>query len=122
MATEFTVTVHDRPGAAADVAEAVATAGVNIDGVCCVISAGRAQMHLLAEDAAKAREALDARGIGIDNEREVLVVDVQDRPGVLAEITRAAADAGINLTTLYLATNTRLVLGADDLNALRRAL
>lgn len=122
MATDLTITIHDRPGAAAEVADVLGRAEVNIEGVCCVPTSGYGELHLAVSDAAKARAALHQAGIKVAGEREVLVVDVQDRPGILAEVARSVADAGVNLTTLYLATNTRLVLGAEDLDGLRRAL
>lgn len=122
MATDLTITIHDRPGAAAEVADALGRSEVNIEGVCCVPSNGYGELHLAVNDAAKARAALHQTGIKVTDEREVLVVDVEDRPGILAEVARTVADAGVNLTTLYLATNTRLVLGAEDMDGLRRAL
>ena len=42
-------------------------------------------------------------------------MDVEDRPGILAEITRRLTDAEININLIYLATNTRLILGVDEL-------
>lgn len=122
MATDLTITIHDRPGAAAEVADVLGRAEVNIEGVCCVPTNGYSELHLTVSDAAKARAALHQAGVKVTGEREVLVVDVEDRPGILAEVARSVADAGVNLTTLYLATNTRLVLGAEDLDGLRRAL
>ena len=44
------------------------------------------------------------------------MVAVQDRPGVLGGVTRRIADAGVNLELLYLATGTRVVVAADDLD------
>jgi hypothetical protein len=49
------------------------------------------------------------------------VVDVQDRPGVLADLTRKIAKAGVNLDLVYVATNNRVVFGSDDLDGLRKA-
>lgn len=121
MATDLTITIHDRPGAAADVADALGREGVNIEGVCCIPSDGYGELHVAVNDAARARAALHPAGVKVADEREVLLVDVEDRPGVLAEVTRKVADAGVNLTTLYLATSTRLVIGAEDLDGLRRA-
>jgi hypothetical protein len=40
---------------------------------------------------------------------------------MLGKVTRRLADAGINLTTAYLATDTRLVLGCESLAALETA-
>jgi hypothetical protein len=55
-------------------------------------------------------------------EREVVVVDVEDNPGVLADLARKIAQAGINLDLVYIATRNRVVFGAPDLNALRAVL
>jgi hypothetical protein len=52
----------------------------------------------------------------------VVVVDVADRPGVLADLTRKIARAGVNLDLVYVATQNRVVFGAPDLAALRAAL
>jgi hypothetical protein len=121
MPTQLTVSVEDRPGAAAEVAEAVAREGINIDAVCCVPSGATADLYLVVEDASAARQALGSAGLSVSGEQEVLLHQVEDRPGVLAEVTRRAADAGVNLGVLYLAAGTRLVIGADDLDALRGA-
>jgi hypothetical protein len=50
-----------------------------------------------------------------------LVVAPEDKPGVLGALCRRAADAGVNLTLTYLATDTRLVLAGDDMAKLRAA-
>jgi hypothetical protein len=47
---------------------------------------------------------------------------VEDRPGVLADLTRRIAKAGINLDLVYVATQNRVVFGAGDMRALREAL
>jgi hypothetical protein len=52
----------------------------------------------------------------------VVVVDVEDRPGVLADLTRRIAKAGVDLDLVYVATRNRVVFGANDLAALRGAL
>jgi len=50
------------------------------------------------------------------------VLEVEDRPGVLADLTRKVAQAGIDLDLLYIATQNRIVFGAADLDGLRAAL
>jgi hypothetical protein len=52
----------------------------------------------------------------------VVVVNVEDRPGVLADLARKIAGAGVNLDLVYVATQNRIVFGAEDLPALRTAL
>ena len=50
------------------------------------------------------------------------MVDVEDRPGVLADLTRRIARAGVNLDLVYVATRNRVVFGSADLEALQAAL
>ena len=69
-----------------------------------------------------AKHALAISQVGVSREREVVVVEVDDRPGVLADLTRKIAKAGVNLDLIYVATRNRVVFGADDLDALRAAL
>ena len=47
---------------------------------------------------------------------------MEDRPGALAEVVQKLGRAKVNLLTAYLATNTRLVLGADNLADAKAAL
>jgi hypothetical protein len=49
------------------------------------------------------------------------VVEVDDRPGALADLAGKVAAAGVNLDLVYVATNNRVVFGAADLDALRIA-
>src|SRR5437588_2665478 len=122
MATDLLVVLQDRPGTLADLGEALGKAGVHIDGISGMAVAGEGFAHILVEDASAARQALQGSGIEVRSESDVVVVDVQDRPGTLGEIARKMADAGVNITFGYLATDTRLVLGADDVDKARSAL
>jgi hypothetical protein len=111
--------VEDKPGELANLAEATGKAGINIDGVCCFPSEGRFVVHLLVDDAAATRRAIEGAGCTSIEEREVVTVDLEDRPGALGEIARGIANAGVNIKLAYLATDTRLVVGADDLDKVR---
>lgn len=116
MAVDLTIFVDDNPGELARVGEVLGRGGVNIEGVCALTGGGgRAEVHVLVDDAEAAFKALDAGAIRVSAEQEVVVVPVQDRPGVLGEVASSLGAAGVNITLAYLATNTRLVLGADDL-------
>jgi hypothetical protein len=121
MAKNLTIELEDKPGMLAELGEALGGAGVNIDGFCGYASGGKGIIHLLVEDAAAARGALEGTGIEVQDERDVVVVDVEDRPGALGVIARRISNADVSLNLAYLATNTRLVLGADDLESVRRA-
>jgi hypothetical protein len=122
MAMDLTVEVENEPGALARVAAAISDAGVNISAATCTGSGGRAELHILVPHAEAAKHALAISNLAVTREREVVVVDAQDRPGELADLARKVATAGINLDLVYVATRTRVVFGAEDIEGLRAAL
>jgi hypothetical protein len=123
MATDLTLYLDDQPGELARVGDLLGEAGSNIAGLCALTTGGGlAEVHILVEDPTPAFEALQGAGIKIASEQEVVVLDMEDRPGALGDVARKLGDAKVNLTTAYLATNTRLVLAADDLAAAKSAL
>jgi hypothetical protein len=109
---------NDRPGELAGVVDALSQAGVNIDGLAEVDGV----VHVLARDPSAARAALRAGGYKIEDELEVLIVPMPDRQGELSMITRRLADASVNVRFVYLATETRVVIGVDDISQARRLL
>lgn len=121
MPTDININLANNPGTLAQLGEALGGAGVNIEGIACLPVGDRGSVHILVEDAAGARSALEAAGLQVLSETEAVVVDAEDSPGKLGELARATADAGINLDVVYVATNTRVVLVAEDMAALRNA-
>ena len=122
MAVDLVIDIENTPGALAQVAAAISDAGVNIAAATCVGPGERAELHILVPHAGAAKHALAISHVAVTREREVVVVDVADRPGVLADLTRKIASAGVNLDLVYVATRNRVVFGAGDLTALRSAL
>jgi hypothetical protein len=122
MATDLTVYLDDQPGELARIGDVLGRAGANIAGLCALTSGGgQAEVHILVDNATVAFEALQRAGIRIAAEQEVLVLRIEDRPGALGEIAHRLGAAKVNLTLVYLATKTRLVLGADNLAEARAA-
>jgi hypothetical protein len=122
MAVDLVIDIENAPGALARVATAISDAGVNIAAATCVGPGERAELHILVPHAEAAKHALAISHVAVTREREVVVVDVEDRPGVLADLTRKIEKAGVNLDLVYVATRNRVVFGAPDLAALRAAL
>ena len=123
MAFDLVIDVENKPGALARVAAAISDAGVNIAAATCIGPGERAELHVLVPHAEAARHALAiSHDVTVSHEREVVVVDVDDRPGVLADLTRKIARAGVDLDLVYVATQNRVVFGAADLAGLRAAL
>jgi hypothetical protein len=120
---DLTVTLENRPGRLADLGDATGRAGVNIEGVCGTTGGRQGVIHILVEDAAATRAALSEAGIEVSDERDVLVVDVEDRPGTMGEAARRIGEAGVNIELVYTTFGAvRLVLGVDDLDKARAAL
>ena len=122
MAYDLVIEIENTPGALAQVAAAISDAGVNIAAATCIGGGERAELHILVKHAAAARHSLAISHLAVTREREVVVIDVEDRPGVLADLTRQIARAGVDLDLVYVATRNRVVFGAADLDALRAAL
>src|SRR6476469_7625883 len=121
MAVDLVSDVENTPCALAQVATAISDAGVNIAAATFVGPGDRAEIHILVPHAEAGKHALAISHVAVTGERQVVVVDVEDRPGVLADLTRKIAKAGVNLDLVYVATRNRIVFGAEDLAALRAA-
>jgi hypothetical protein len=125
MPTDVTVIFDDSPGQLARLGEVAGDAGVNIKGLAAFTGEGRGIVHVLIDDdaAIRFRDALGHAGIGIADERAVLVVDVEDRPGTLGELTRQLADANVNIELAYTTFGgVKVVIATDDLENARAAL
>ena len=122
MAFDLVIDVENSPGALAAVAGAVSDAGVNLAAATCMGAGERAELHILVPHPEAAKHSLAISHLAVTREREVVVVDVEDRPGVLADLTRKIARAGVNLDLVYVATRNRVVFGAEDVDGLRAAL
>ena len=124
MPRNFTLVFEDRPGELARLGEAAGSAGVNLQGMAAFTGDGKGFVHVLVDDeaASRFRASLKQAGIGIADERDVLVIDLQHRPGTLGEVTRQLADAGVNIDLAYTALGgVRLVIATDDLASARAA-
>jgi hypothetical protein len=91
--------------------------------MCAFTGEGRGIIHLLVDDDAvqRAVTALTDAGMGVADQREVLVVNVADKPGSLGELARQLAAANVNIELLY-TTFGRLVIATDDMASARAAL
>jgi hypothetical protein len=118
---DLCIALENRPGALADMAEALGRAGVSIEGGGAWGVGGAGIAHFLFADGAIARRVLEDAGILVIAEREVLVQRLkQALPGQLGLITRRMAEAGVNIEAMYSDHDHRLVLAVDDLRNGRR--
>src|SRR6476646_10083581 len=122
MPVDLVIDIDNTPGALAQVAAAISDAGVNIAAATCLGAGDKAELHILVPHAAATKHSLGISHLAVSREREVVVVEVEDHPGVLADLTRRIAKAGVDLDLVYVATQNRVVFGAPDIDALRTAL
>ena len=125
MPKDLTIVLQDRPGELARLGQATGSAGVNIQGMCAFTGEGRGIIHILLDDAAApvARRMLEAAGMGVADEREVLVIDIEDRPGTLGELARTLGEANVNIELAYTTFGgIKIVIATDDLESARAAL
>ncbi len=125
MPTDLTVIFEDRPGQLARLGRTTGAAGVNIRGLAAFTGEGKGVVHVLVDDDAvdRCREALVRAGMGVADEREVIVVDIEDRPGTLGELTRQLAAANVNIDLAYPTFGgVKIVIATEDLKAARSAL
>jgi hypothetical protein len=113
---DLTIALDNRPGALAEMGEALGRGGVSVEGGGAWVFGDKGVAHFLFDDGDAARNALEAAGISVLAERDVVVQRLsQGVPGQLGLLTRRMADAGVNIEVLYSDHANRLILVVDDL-------
>lgn len=119
MPWDVEVELVNEPGTIAALGEAAAAAGINIMGICGFSRGEVGVFHVLVDEEDARADVFESAGLVVRGRREALVLPLEDRPGALGGLARRLASAGVNIDLLYLATDTRVVLGVDDLETAR---
>jgi hypothetical protein len=113
---DLAIALENRPGALAEMGEALGRARISIEGGGAWASGDTGVAHFLFEDGAAARKALEAAGIRVLAERDVVVQRLKQAiPGQLGMLTRRMAEAGVNIEVLYSDHDHQLILVVDDI-------
>src|SRR5208283_891525 len=111
---DVAVRLENRPGALAEMGEALGRARVSVEGGGGFVVGGEGVMHFLFNDGQAARKVLEAARIEVVGVREVLVQRLrQETPGQLGMIARRMADAGVNIEVVYSDHENQLILVVD---------
>src|SRR5262249_8751173 len=97
---DFAIHMSQKPGELGRVANALARGGVNLKAVTGMAFGNQAMLHLIPDDVAAARAALQESNIRFD-ESEVATVLLENRAGELALVADKLANAGLNLQAVY---------------------
>ena len=103
---EFVVAMENQPGRLAALTEALAAFNVNIEALAAHGHDGDATVRLITDDEATTRRVLDEAALR-HFENTVLTTRLPHRPGELARLTRALADAGVNIEAVYVLASGR---------------
>lgn len=118
--TQLSVHMENRPGALAELTEALVDAGVNMLAIAVPDTGEFGTVRVLPDDAMEARAALQDAGYphaAVD----VLAVELPHRPGALAQVARLLADANVVIRYAYATitggTETSVcILRVDDIH------
>ncbi len=113
---DLAIELERRPGALAELGEALARSGVSIEGGGVFAAGSVGLAHFLFTDPDAARAALERAGLSVVGDREILLARLrQDEPGQLGRIARWLAEAGVDIEVQYSDHQGNLVLVVDDL-------
>ena len=123
-AKQLTVSIENRPGTLASVANSLGHAKVNIIAFLSGASGAEGCVQLVVDNVKKAEAALEDAGFSY-SEQDVLHIEVPNKPGALGELARKLAAKNINITSGYATTvkasvKASLVLGVSDLDEATR--
>lgn len=115
---DLEITMKNQPGQLALMGETLGAAGISVEGGGMFLVGDQGVAHFLVHDGQAAQTVLEAAGMTVKACRKVLVQRLnQDEPGQLGKISRAMADAGVNIELLYSDHDGQLILLVDDLEA-----
>ena len=97
---QLTLTTPDKPGMLAEVTGVLAAQGVNIEAICAYGMKGEAVFYLVTQDNTKAKQTFQAKGWQV-KEEEVVLVELENRPGALAAISNKLKTQNSNLSYCY---------------------
>jgi hypothetical protein len=120
---EISFTMQNKVGLLWEVTAAIAGAKINITAICAYGMENTAYFMLTTDSNAKAKKALAPLGFGIE-EKDVVEVEVPDKPRELQKVAKKVADAGIDIEYMYATassgkTETCIFMTSDNKKAIK---
>ncbi len=99
---DVSIVLTNRPGALAEMGEALGRAGVSLEGGGAFVVGGTGVAHFLFKDGDAAGQVLERAGIRVLAVKDVVILRLrQSEPGQLGEIARRMSDSGVNIEVQY---------------------
>lgn len=120
LGKEIKVTVVNKIGVLSDMSKILADHGINIEAVAGYAAEGnKAEIILITTDNLRASDALKKKGYASVEEREVIMFDLENKPGALKGVTAKLAVEGIDIKYIYGTTCSagcpaKIVLSTSD--------
>ena len=102
---QLSVFLDNRPGTLARACQALAKDGINVKAIAISDTVDHAVVRFVVSDVPKAAAILERLHIPVQ-QREVIVLDVPNRPGELARVAERLTEAGINIEYAYATWDT----------------
>jgi len=113
---QFEISINDRPGELAKVTDALAANGINI----MAIASERCtnpMIRIVTDDERSTRTALTKANMKF-RENELMVIELQDRPGELSKMAKRLAKSGVNVESIHIlskgTSTTSIALVVDN--------
>ena len=97
---QITISIENSPGRLYEVTHALGEAGINLRALNLVDTGAFGQLRLLVSDIATTRRILMELQMPA-KVNEVVAVEIEDRPGMLAALLKPLKDAGVNVLYTY---------------------
>jgi hypothetical protein len=98
---EVTVTIVNKIGVLADISKLLSEKGINIEAVAGYAVNKEAKIMLVADDEVRCMDALKKAGYESIKENEVIVLELENKTGVLKQISAILVDNGIDIKQIY---------------------
>jgi hypothetical protein len=98
--TQLSIPMENTPGQLGRLCRVLTQADVNIRGISICDAADVSTVRLIVSDPAAAKKALREAGLQFVSQ-DVLVLELNDKPGALEKVALRLGEAGINISYLY---------------------
>jgi len=121
LTKQISVTVVNKIGVLDVMAGYLADRGINIEAISGyeVQGSDKSTVMLVVDNTRRASEAIKERGFGSIEENDVILVELDNKPGALKTVTNILALKGINIKFIYATTSleacpVKLIISTSD--------